>query len=256
MTASVLRTLIVDDEPIARRVLREELEAIAGIELAGEADSGSAAIRAIADRRPDLVFLDLQMPGMGGFDVVRSLRQAEHLPVFVIVTAFDQYAIDAFDAGAIDYLLKPVRHERLAQAVDRARKLCASRGDVAHHVAKVQEIAAGAAGQAARKIVGRLRSEYVLLNESEVLAFEAEGEAVWIITAKQRYQATQTLKALEQRLESSRFRRVHKSVLVNLDHVRRMSAMSSQRWLLTLSNGQELIVSKRLAHNVRDILAW
>jgi two-component system, LytTR family, response regulator len=252
----VLRTLIVDDEPIARRVLREELESLAGVELAGEADSGNAAVRAIAAHHPDLVFLDLQMPGMSGFDVVRSLRQGEHLPVFIIVTAFDQYAIDAFEAGAIDYLLKPVRHERLAQAVDRARKLCSSRGEVAQHVAKVQEIASGAAGQPVRKVVGRLRSEYVLLNENEVLAFEAEGDVVWIITAKQRYQAMQTLKALEQRLEPSRFRRVHKSVVVNIDHVRRMSVMSSQRWLLTLSNGQEFIVSKRLAHNVRDILAW
>lgn len=256
MNATTLRTLIVDDEPIARRVLREELEIVPGIELVGEADSGSAAIDQIGIQRPDLVFLDLQMPGMSGFEVVRSLRQSDRLPVFIIVTAFDQYAVEAFEAGAVDYLLKPVRHERLAQAVERARKLCASPGEVAHHVARVQEIASGAAGRPVRRIVGRARGEFVLLNEDEVLAFEAEGDIVWILTARQRYQATQSLKALEERLQSSRFRRVHRGVLVNLDHIRRMAALSSQRWLITLSNGQDFIVSKRMAHNVRDILAW
>jgi two-component system, LytTR family, response regulator len=255
VTAPKLRILIVDDEPIARRVLREELEIMPGVDLIGEADSGSAALRKIDKERPDLVLLDLQMPGMTGFEVVRSLRQSDHLPVFVIVTAFDQYAIEAFEAGAVDYLLKPVRHERLAQAINRARTLGANRNDVAQHVAQVQEIAGGAVGQPVRKIVGRTRHEYVLLNEEEVLAFEAEGDVVWILTAKQRYQATQTLKALEQRLRPSRFRRVHRGVLVNLDHVRRLAALSSQRWLITLSNGQEFIVSKRLAHNIRDILA-
>src|SRR5664280_3469778 len=113
-----ITTLIVDDEPIARRVLREGLEAIPGIEITGEAANGRDALRQIAGLKPELVFLDLQMPVMSGFEVVRSLKEPP-LPVIVIVTAFDQHAIQAFEAGAIDYLLKPVTEARLQKAVER-----------------------------------------------------------------------------------------------------------------------------------------
>src|SRR5713101_1341632 len=107
-----LKTLIVDDEPVARKVLREELEMLEHVEVIAEADSGAAALDQIARHRPDLVFIDLQMPAMGGLDVVRRLKHGDHVPVIVIVTAYDQFAIQAFEAGAIDYLLKPVGQER------------------------------------------------------------------------------------------------------------------------------------------------
>ncbi|HEV2446008.1 MAG TPA: response regulator, partial [Candidatus Sulfopaludibacter sp.] len=111
-----MKTLIVDDEPIARRVLREELELLPDVAVVGEAADGREALQQIAKLEPDLVFLDLRMPVMGGLEVVRSL-EGRSLPVVVIVTAFDQHAIQAFEAGAIDYLLKPIRHERLEKAV-------------------------------------------------------------------------------------------------------------------------------------------
>ena|SRR5579871_2580413 len=117
----VLRTLIVDDEPVARKVLREELELVEGVQIIGEADNGIVALENIATQRPDLVLLDLQMPAMGGLDVVRGLKHGSHMPAIVIVTAYDKYALDAFEAGAIDYLLKPVGHKRLAEAIQRAR---------------------------------------------------------------------------------------------------------------------------------------
>jgi two-component system LytT family response regulator len=106
------------------------------------------------------------------------------------------------------------------------------------------------------KIVGRNGEEYVLLDLSEVLAFQAEGEQVWIVAAKARYLATQPLRHIEERLNHLFFQRVHRNAIVNVNHVRKMSVLSSQRWLLTLSNGLELVVSKRQAHNVRDILQW
>lgn len=104
----LLRTLIVDDEPIARKVLREELESFADVQVVGEAENGALALEKIGADHPDLVLLDLQMPVMGGLEVVRNLRRGTHIPVIVIVTAYDQYALQAFEAGAIDYLLKPV----------------------------------------------------------------------------------------------------------------------------------------------------
>src|SRR5579863_6212966 len=133
-----LKTLIVDDEPIARKVLREELESIAGVEVIGEADNGAVALHKIAEHRPDLVLLDLQMPVMGGLDVVRNIRRGTHMPVIVIVTAYDKYALQAFDAGAIDYLLKPVGQERLAEAVDRARRLTGR--EAVERLAHLQEV--------------------------------------------------------------------------------------------------------------------
>src|SRR5271165_2101193 len=122
MDPHAMKTLVVDDEPIARRVLREELEVFPEVEIIGEAESGKEALQQISKLQPDLVFLDLQMPEMGGFEVVRNLGHG-HLPVVVIVTAYDEHAIEAFDAGAVDYLLKPVSEARLCRAVENAKRL-------------------------------------------------------------------------------------------------------------------------------------
>lgn len=263
-----LKTLIVDDEPIARQILREELESIPAVEIVGEADNGSMALASILEHRPDLVLLDLEMPLMGGLEVVRRLPPGPHLPVVIIVTAYDSFAIQAFEAGAVDYLLKPVAQARLAQAVERARRL--SHRDAAEKLAQLQEVAetrqapapptptaaAPPSDTSFRKVVGKVGEEYFLLNASEISAFQADGDIVWIHTAKRRYMATQTLKLLEERLASTAFRRIHRNALVNLDHVRKMSALSSQRWLITLSNAQEFIASKRQASAVREILKW
>ena len=279
----MLRTLIVDDEPIARQVLRDELAQQSGVEIVGEASTGPAALETISSLKPDLVFLDLQMPGMSGFEVIRQLPLGAHVPVIIVVTAFDQHAIEALDAGAIDYLLKPVRETRLEKALERARQLVLrppipdplvgqalayaelqlrflreSFLPVEPLVRKPEAVEqpAAATQSSPRKVVGRLGDEYFLLNPSEVLAFQADGELVWIITAKQRYLATERLRTIQEKLAGSNFERVHRGALVNVDHVRKMAALSSNRWLITLCNNQEFIVSKRLARNVRTILSW
>jgi two-component system LytT family response regulator len=249
-----LKTLIVDDEPIARQVLREELELMPDVEVVGEAANGSAALDKIAEHHPDLVLLDLQMPVMGGLDVIRNLKGGKHLPVIVIVTAFDKFALQAFDAGAIDYLLKPVGHQRLAEAVERARRVT-GRGAI-ERLAQLQELAESIGGPRTRRIVGRTGEEFFLLSTEEIYAFQAQGVVVWIVTAKQKYESTQTLKALEEGLRNTNFRRIHRNAMVNVDHVRKMSALSSQRWLITLTNGQEFIASKRQARSVRQLLHW
>lgn len=249
-----LKTLIVDDEPIARRVLREELESLADIEIAGEVDNGVQAVDWITTRHPDLVLLDLQMPVMGGLDVIRSIRSGTHIPVVVIVTAYDKYALDAFDAGAIDYLLKPVGRERLIEAIERAKRVTGR--EAVQKLAHLQEISGPREAPLSRKIVGKVGEEYFLLSADEICAFQADGDLVWIVTAKRKYLATQTLKLIEQRLQNTSFRRIHRNALVNVDHVRKMSALSSQRWLVTLNNDQEFVVSKRQARSVRELLHW
>ena len=180
----VLRTLIVDDEPIACRALREELEQLDAVTVIGEAEDGEAALAAVQTFSPQLVFLDLQMPGLGGFDVIRRLQPGGMIPLIVIVTAWDQYAIQAFEAGAIDYLLKPIGQERLTQAVERALKLCSRPGETAHQLASITAIADAPSGHTVRRIVAKSGDEYLLLNADEVMAFEADGDLVWIITAR------------------------------------------------------------------------
>lgn len=247
-----LRTLIVDDEPIARKVLREELDSFHDVEIIGEADNGAVALERISAEHPDLVLLDLQMPGMSGLEVVRNLKSGTHMPVIVIVTAYDKYAIQAFEAGAIDYLLKPVGGERLAEAVQRAKRLTGR--DAAERLAQLQQLADQPAIPQSRRIVGKIGEEYFLLNTNEIYAFQADGNIVWIITAKKKYLATQTLKVLDERLKNTSFQRIHRNALVNVDHVRRMSMLSSQRWLITLANDQEFIASKRQAGGIRQLL--
>lgn len=250
-----MKTLIVDDEPIARKVLREELEQFPDVVVVGEAENGADAVVRIRKLCPDLVFLDLEMPVMGGFEVIRNLTGGA-LPVIIIVTAYNQHAIEAFEAGAIDYLLKPVQQSRLEKAMERAGALHGNKRELAESVAKLSETASPPNVARLRKIVGRAGDEYFLLDVNEILALQAEGEVVWIVTSKARYMATQSLRAIEARFRNLPFQRVHRNAIVNVNHVKKLSSMSSQRWLLTLSNSQELMVSKRQAHAVRNMLKW
>jgi two-component system, LytTR family, response regulator len=240
-----MRAVIVDDEPIARRVLREQLEIAADVEIVGEASSGPEALAQIIQLEPDLVFLDLEMPELDGFSVLRSLKP-ETIPLIIFVTAYNQHALEAFNVGALDYLLKPVREERLSAALQKARSQLMGKRNAAPRKVHVHT----------RRIVGKLGSDLHLLQPSEVVAFEARGEIVHIVTASRRYESTHSLKTLEQKLDHPQFRRVHRKTIINTDHIRRISPLSSKRWLLILSNGMEVIVSKRLAGAIRDETKW
>lgn len=249
----MLRALIVDDEPIARKVLREELEILKRVEVIGEAENGQAALEQMQLAKPDIIFLDIEMPVMGGFELLDHLNSGV-LPAIVMVTAYDEHAIHAFEAGAIDYLLKPVSQARLQQALERAQRLLKDPVQAAEKVAELQQVTSG--GSKVRKIVGKLGEEFFLLGPDEILAFQADGELVWIITANQRFLATQNLRNIEERLKSTSFRRIHRNALVNVEQIRKMSMITSQRWLVTLNNGQQFVVSKRQVKNVRDVLHW
>lgn len=249
-----MKTLIVDDEPVARRLLREGLESLSEVAIVGEAANGKEALQKIEKLKPDLVLLDLQMPLMSGFEVVRGLSGTP--PIIVIVTAFDQHAIQAFEAGAIDYLLKPVSEARLLKTIERAKRLLTKPEEIADQVARIASVSTPSSPLTSRKVVGRSGSDYVLLDANEVLAFQAERELVWIITSRQRLLSTQSLRGIEERLSEPQFQRVHRNAIVNVNQVRKMTALSSQRWCITLSNALQIVVSKRQAHKIRQILQW
>ncbi|MEO8027680.1 MAG: LytTR family DNA-binding domain-containing protein [Bryobacteraceae bacterium] len=238
-----MKTLIVDDEPIAREVLREHIESSAGLEIVGEAVNGPEAAEKILSLRPDLVFMDLEMPGQNGLSVARSLRGGA--PVIVFVTAYEQHALAAFEVGAVDYLLKPIRRERFLRAVDKARQQLAG-------LSTPQKPEPAAVHPASRKIPGKRGSDIYLLDPAEIVAFEADGELVHIITPTQRYLSENTLKALEEKLDPLRFRRIHRKTIINTDQIRKISPLSSKRWLLRMANGYEATVSKRMAGAIRE----
>lgn len=238
-----MRVLIADDEPVARQVLREHLEDMPGVNIVGEAASGLAATELIEKLNPDVVLLDLQMPGIDGFGVARSLKDAVS-PVVVFVTAFDSHALEAFNIGAADYLLKPVRRDRLATALARAKQ----RLQAPPQMKPPAEPLA--------KIVGRLGADYFMLDPAAVIAFFAGDEIVHILTASGKYQTDHTLKSLEDRLPADRFRRIHRKTIINVDHIRKISPLSSKRWLLKMSNGLEVVVSKRMAGVIRAETRW
>lgn len=237
-----MRVLIVDDEPIAREILREHVAAIPSLELAGEASTGAEALARILDLKPDLVLLDLQMPELDGLAVVRSLS-GERKPAIIFVTAYERHALEAFDVGAVDYLLKPVRRERLENAIAKVQR-------------QLKGVATATGAETPRKIVGRRGTDLYLLDAAGIIAFQAEGELVHIITTTQRYLSDHSLKALEEKLDAGRFRRIHRRTIINTDHIRRISPLSSKRWLLRMSNGFEAVVSKRLASSIREQARW
>lgn len=235
-----MRVLIADDEPIARQILREHVESIPSLEVAGEASTGAEALARILEYRPDIVLLDLQMPELDGLGVVRALR-GDRRPVIIFVTAHEQHAIEAFDVGAIDYLLKPVRRERLEKAILKAQRQLKN---------------AAVDTETPRKIVGRRGTDLYLLDAAEIVAFQAEGELVHIVSTGQRYLADRSLKLLEEKLDPRNFRRIHRRTIINANHIRKISPLSSKRWLLKMSNGFEAIVSKRLAKAIREQSQW
>jgi DNA-binding LytR/AlgR family response regulator len=234
-----MTVLIADDEPVARQVLREHVEAIPSLEIAGEASTGKETLQRILDLDPDVVLLDQQMPELDGLAVVRSLRGA-NTPQIIFVTAYERHALEAFEVGAVDYLLKPVRRERLEKAIEKARR----------------QLKSPPAVQGPKKIVGRRGADMYLLDPAEIVAFQADGELVHIITTGPRYLSDHSLKMLEEKLERPRFRRVHRGTLINTDHLRKISPLSSRRWLLKMSNGFEAVVSKRLASAIREQARW
>ncbi len=236
-----MRVLIADDEPVAREVLREHASSIPGLDVVGEAATGAETMQQIFELSPDLVLLDLQMPELDGLSVVKAL-QGKRMPMIVFVTAYENHALEAFDVGAVDYLLKPVRKERLLKAVERAREKAGR--------------AVPAASDAMRKIVARKGQDLYPLDPAEIVAFYAEGALVHVVTGTQRYLSDLPLKALEPKLDPARFRRIRRSTIINTDHIRKISPLSSKRWLLKMSNGMEAVVSKRLASAIRHASEW
>jgi two-component system LytT family response regulator len=241
-----VRTLVVDDEPVARAGLRAMLAAFDWVEVVGEAADGAAAVEAIDRLRPELVFLDVQMPGMLGTDV---LRRVERQPLVVFTTAYSQHAVGAFELGAVDYLLKPFGPARLAAAMERIR---ASVGEPAG-VGALERLSGALAGGPISRLFVRTGGSLVPLPVAEVWWFEADGDYVTAHTGRAGHVLHLALGRLEARLDPRRFVRVHRAHIVNLDHVHAFRRDPRGNLEAELADGRRVPVSRSRAQELRSL---
>ena len=235
-TTDNVRALIVDDEPLARRGVRVHLETAGGFEVVGESASGRSAVSDIQRLRPDVVFLDVQMPGMSGFDVVDTIGIGQ-MPVTVFVTAYDAYALKAFEAHAVDYLLKPIDPGRFRDMAERVR-------GIARQGLPPQQ-----------RLVLRDGAHVLVLPLEEIDWIAADGDYVRVYVGGKGHLVRHTIGALEKQLDPRRFARIHRSTIVNVERVREVTPRGDRGFELKLRDGTLLRASRAYRPTVKDRIA-
>ena len=258
-----IRTILVDDEPLAIQGLELRLERHEDVEIIEKCMNGREAIRAIKTHKPDLVFLDIQMPGFDGFSVVQGLMEVEP-PLFVFVTAYSDHALRAFEAQAVDYLMKPVEESRLADTLDRVRQRLAEKRGV-EEVDRLKEVLAEHAPEAAADMVEadvsanrfekliniKDRGQIFRVDVDTIERIDAAGDYMCIYTGDNTLILRETMKDLEKRLDPRRFQRVHRSTIVNLGLVKQVKPHTNGECFLVLNSGASVKVSR----SYRDVVA-
>jgi len=244
-----MRALLVDDEDLARRVMRELLAAHPEVEIVGEAANGFEAVKLIDETTPDLIFLDIQMPKLSGFEVLELI---DSRAAVVFVTAYDEYALRAFDVHAVDYLLKPVEPARLAEAIDRASGRLAS-GAAAPDAPALAD-AARPPGRPLERVLIREEGKVHVLRAARIDFVEARDDYLSFASEGRRFLKQQTLADLEARLDPGRFVRIHRSYLLNVDRIARLELYNKDSWIAILQDGTRLPVSRAGHARLRELL--
>ena len=253
-----LRVVIADDERPARSFLAAMLRTFEDVEIVGEASTGREALEVIEQEKPDLALLDLQMPELDGLGVVRLLRK-DATPLVAFVTAYDEYAVRAFEVNAVDYLLKPVESARLRQTLNRAQERLEQtdfRSDeVSHLRAAAADYDATASPGYLERIPVRERNEIILLAVQHIASVVADGELLHITTeSNERYSINYRLKELETRLDPAKFARLSRGTMVKIEMISRVSPMPGGTFVVTLTNNQKLQASRLQSRILRDSL--
>jgi len=247
-----IRTLIVDDEAPARERLKRYLADLQDVEVTGEASNGVQAVEMIEALSPELVLLDIQMPGLDGFGVLEALDEP---PAIIFVTAYDQYAIRAFEVHALDYLLKPFSRQRLAKALDHAREALAEGQDLGAQLRPLLEGLA-AEGRYLTRLAVRDRETILVLDSQEVDWIGIDDEKVVVHVGDRTFPVRRTLTELEARLDPKQFFRAHRSAIVNLDRIEEIIPWFKGSHVLRLTTGAEVDLSRAQARALRKILDW
>jgi two-component system LytT family response regulator len=251
-----IRTLIVDDEPLAREGVRLHLEEHPDFEVVGECGSGEEAVNRIESESPDLVFLDVQMPGLDGFGVLESIGAANHLPAVVFVTAYDQFALRAFEAHALDYLLKPFEAERFAKALDRVRAQLRSQQSQAPVDERLRSLLAslGAKEHYLERMVARTNGKILILRVDEVDWIEAAANYVRVHIGPKQFLVRETMTNLETRLDPDRFLRIHRSIIVRKDRIKELEPLFQGDYSVVLHDGTRLTSSRGYRDKIQQFL--
>ena len=241
----MIRTLIIDDVALARERLKRCLTSDSEIEIVGECDNGAKAVADIRSLAPDLIFLDVEMPAMDGFGVLEALKE-ERSPEVVFVTAYNDYAIQAFEVNALDYLLKPVDCERLSKAVVRAKARLAQSSRVDHFDSRVramlEEIKTGS--KFLKRLTIKLTGRSILLPTDEIDWIETHGNYVKVHAGRESHMIRGTMQSLETKLDPEKFVRVHRTVIVNVEKIKEIHPRSNGDQDLVLQNGQQVVLSR------------
>lgn len=249
-----IRVLLVDDEPLAREMLREMLESDPDARIVGESCNGREALEAIRAESPDLVFLDVQMPEVGGFEVLASLGK-EKLPYVIFVTAYDQYAVRAFEVQALDYLLKPFDQDRFDVSWQRAKaQLMRDRdgGTDQRILALLEELKAG--NRYLERLVIKAGGRIYFLDTGEIDWIEAEGNYVSVHSAKKSHLLRETISSLESQLDPKKFVRIHRSSIVRLDFIQELQPWFHGEYRVILNDGTQLTLSRNHRDKLQEAL--
>jgi two-component system LytT family response regulator len=246
------RAVIADDEPPARNKIRKFLQARADVEVVGEAGDGMEAIDKVAQLRPELLFLDIQMPRADGFDVLRAVYP-EHKPIVIFTTAYDEYAIRAFEVEALDYLLKPFTAERLNAAVDRSMRILSGGQTIEEKVGRLLNELRGNAARPQRILV-RSEGKMFFVKASEIEWIEAEEKYVILHTRSQRHMIRQSISALEAQLAPDSFVRIHRCHLLNLEALQEIVPWARGDSLAVLKSGVRLNIGRNYKENLLKAL--
>ncbi len=248
-----MRVLIVDDQPLARRGVITRLKRFNDMEIAGECGDGASAVAKILELLPDLVFLDVQMPGMDGFEVLRALPR-ESLPSIIFLTAHEQHALRAFEVHALDYLLKPIDDERFAVAIQRARRLVESRSK-AEFDQRILQLLDDNSGKYASRFAVRTGSRIQVVFADEIEWVGTAGNYTEIHSGGKAHLLRETMNTLEERLDPAQFIRVHRSRIVRLKCVRELRAIGNREYIVKLSDGSEHRASRSYADQLEQWLS-
>jgi two-component system LytT family response regulator len=248
---TTLRAIVVDDEEPARELLRGLL-ASTDVEVVAEASDGQEALAAIQRLRPDLVFLDIQMPGTNGIEVAHVLAERHELPAVVFVTAYDQYAVRAFEVSAFDYLLKPFDAERLASAVTRVRER--RQQPEAAVIGALNRLLASPRPPTTEPVVVKTDGRHVFLGASEIEWIEAVGKEVRVHLGATALTVRESMNSIEGRLDPAHFVRVHRSAIVNRLHVREMQPWFKGDWVLILKRGTRIVTGRTYRTAVQRLI--
>ena len=253
--ASRLRAVIVDDEELARQLLREYLWETGGVDVVAECGDGFDAVKSITELKPDLVFLDVQMPKLDGFEVLELIEPSTGpAPSVIFVTAYDQYAMRAFEANAVDYLLKPFRLDRFKKALERARERAQVRPVSAGLTPTELAAAARPPGQAVERIAVRDGSKVHIIPIAKLDYVEAQDDYAALHSEQKSYLKQQTIASLEAQLDPQRFVRIHRSYIVNLERIARIEPYTKDSRVAVLRDGTQLPVSRSGHTKLRALL--